>query len=320
MADPTPINKSKMASWPGVAKVAKLLSRSIKQVNQMVTDGDLTAHTLANGERRFDPVQVNALVDELQEVPADDENDLGALTVKAKSESIVLHAMLEYTRELRTQNRDQHTATVDLLRQNSSFFKTAQESKDQTIEFLKGRVQELEQTQISFLQAREQLLDAREDRDLVRSRAKQRQDITPVIWQTTKRNFGELVEAAKKKWGVDDKTAAKLNAARELLESVAATPTRLEVLIETGLVTDEEAVLIRKILDLPDPPPKAQTTDDAAPASPGDGPAADAAGDTDAKDQTEPKSVIDVDPEPAADSAEPTTTADDGPNNGDQSS
>ena len=176
----------------------------------------------------------------------------------------------------------------------------------------------MEQTQISFLQAREQLLDAREDRDLVRSRAKQRQDITTDIWQTTKRNFGELVEAAKKKWGVDDKTAAKLNAARELLESVAATPTRLEVLIETGLVTDEEAVLIRKILDLPDPPPKAQTTDDAAPASPGDGPAADAAGDTDAKHQTEPKSVIDVDPEPAADSAEPTTTADDGPNNGDK--
>jgi len=320
-ADATPINKAKMASWPGVAKVAKLLSRSVKQVNQMVADGDLTAHATPSGERRFNPAEVNALVDELQEVPSDDENDVGALTAKAKSESIVLHAMLEYTRELRNQNRDQHTATVDLLKQNSSFFRTAQDSKDQTIQFLKSRVEELEQTQITYLQAREQLLDAREDRDLIRTRAKQRQDITRDIWDTTKRNFGELVEAAKKKWGVDDKTAAKLLAARELLESVAATPTRLEVLIETGLVTDEEAKLIRKILDMPEPPPAApEGESEAAPA--GDAAAPAPAGDgADQKDETGP-TVIDVDPEPSAESsAEPaTTTADNGLDNGDQSS
>jgi hypothetical protein len=301
MSEPTPIQKKNMHHWPGIGSVAKTLSRSVKQVNQLVADGDLKAYVALSGERRFDPEQVNALLSELCEVPGDDDNDAGMVTAKSRSESVILHAMLEYTRELRTQNREQHQANTELQRQSGAMFRTATESKDETIRFLSKRVAELEATQTAYIEAREELLDAREDRDIIRARATARNEITQDIWSTTKKNFSGLMEIAMQRWGIDPKTMAKLQAANELIKSVAATPARLEALIETEMVSPEEAALIRTILD------QAPSVAAGAPAA-ADAPGAAASAPA---NETEPsKTTIDVEPESETTPANQATNGD----------
>jgi hypothetical protein len=290
--EPTPIQKKNMHHWPGIGKVTIMLSRSIKQVNQLVVDGDLKAYNY-NGDRRFDPEQVQALLQDLKDVPGDNDDDPSTLLAKSKGEGIVLDAMIQYTRELRQQTRDMHSANIELQKQANETFRASQESKDHTITFLSKRVEDLERTQLEFLHAREELLDAREDRDIVRARANARNEITKDIWATTKKNFGEMLELAVQRWGIDPKTMAKLKAANELIQSVAATPVRLEALIETGLVSEKETELIRTILDQEQPPAGAAgvATDSTAPSA--------EASSSSATDQTEPtKTTIDVDPEP----------------------
>ena len=265
MSEPTPIQKKNMHAWPGIARVAKLLNRSVKAVNKLIDDGDLVAYPLPDGQRRFDPTQVDTLVTEFRDIPDDDENDLSLLAAKTRNESMLLSTMLEFIKEVRGERKETHEHNIELQRQANQSAKITNEAKDQTIQFLQTRVSELEHTQLDFFKATQDMLDSREERQIAHDRAHARNQITQDIWQTTKANFGTLVEMAMKKWGIDGGTMEQIQAAGKLLQSIQQTPARLEALIETGLVSDEETALIKIILGDKSTPTPASSTQEAKP-------------------------------------------------------
>lgn len=289
MAEATPIQKRNMHAWPGIARVAKLLNRSVKQVNKLIDDGDLTAYPLPDGQRRFDPAQVDALVLELRDVPDDDENDLGLLAAKTRTESMLINAMIDFIKEVRSERKETHEHNIELQKQANNSARITNEAKDSTITFLQTRVRELEITQLDFFKATQDMLNEQEDRQIARDRAVARNEITRDIWETTKGNFGTLLEMAMKKWGIDATTMDQMKAAAKLLQSVQETPARLEALIETGLVSDEEAELIKVILGQPQKKPTP------------------AAAETKPTESTETKTTIDVTAEPAQEQASEAT-------------
>jgi hypothetical protein len=243
----TNIHAKTMHQWPGLAKVAKILDRSVSQVNKLVADGDLKAYTAPTGERRFDPQEVRELADELGEVQYDEE-DTTKLGIRARQDGLVLETMVDLVKELRLQNKEAHNANIELRKQTANFFQIAQQSKDNTIDYLSKRLSAIEGTELRLFETYQALLDTQSERDLLEKRAVQRATITQDIWNTTKEHFGELMAQAQKRFGLDAPAMDRLEAAKHHIESVAATPARLDALIETGLVSDEEAALINTIL------------------------------------------------------------------------
>lgn len=307
VAEPTPIQKREMHAWPGIGAVAKSLDRSVKAIRQLIEDGDLKPYDF-QGQRRFDPRDVEKLASDLSFIPLDDEEPSAQSTFKGgKNESVALHYMLEENRSLRTQLGQQHAAYLELQREIRQQFRASSESKDQTITFLSARCNTLEGTQLAAIEAREALLDAREEREITRDRAKARNKITQDIWETTKSNFGELIKMAMQRFAIDPQSVQKMNAAAELLQSLASTPERVEAMIQTGLITPEEAQLLRVVLG--EAMPTVETTATAA----------DTADTTTAEQSSESTNSTEqaapvADPEPAQEATEATTAEQAQPN------
>lgn len=225
---------------PGSTKACRTLGISLRKLNTLIADGDIKSWKAPDGTRRFKQAWLEEFARDRDEIPEDDDDILD--DKKASREGIPAEA-IRATAELLKASQKQNLELHELVLKG---FKAATEAQDKTIERLQARNNRYEDIIDQLFKSREDYFDAQLDREMVRDAHKAASERRAQLFEISKGYAGDLLEILKKKFGVDDATSAKLQAAVELLSGL--NPKQIEVAAMMGFFTPEQVALIEKIL------------------------------------------------------------------------
>lgn len=225
---------------PGSTKACRMLGVSLRKLNTLIANGDIKSWKAPDGTRRFKREWLQDFVDDQQQIPEDDDDIID--DKKASREGIPAEA-IRATAELLKASQKQNLELHELVLRG---FKAATEAQDKTIERLQARNNRYEDIIDQLFKSREDYFDAQLDREMVRDAHKAAAERRSQLFEISKGYAGELLDIVKKKFGVDDATSAKLQAAVELLSGL--NPKQIEVAAMMGFFTPAQVALIEKIL------------------------------------------------------------------------
>jgi hypothetical protein len=243
-------NEDAWTTWPGVARAAKILGVSLKQMRDMVTFGEIQCHHAKDGTVRFHPGWLDEYIADREETPEDEpdgKSDKAASRAGIPADAI--RATAELLRSSQSQNLDLHRLVLQ-------GFKAASEAQDTTIQRLLERQGQYEAIITDLLKAREMYFDAQLEREVMRNQHAAAQRRRDELFEVSKGWAGELVEGLKKKYGLDAESGGKISATIELLK--ALTPEQIEVGATMGFFEDGQIDLIETIIGRKIPRPKPQ--------------------------------------------------------------
>ncbi len=263
-------NADAWTTWPGMSRAAKTLGVSMKRLRDMVTFGEIQAHHGSDGTIRFRPVWLDEYIEDRDGIP-DDEADVDPKkSDKAASREGIPADAIRATAELLRSSQSQNLELHRLVLQG---FKAATEAQDVTIQRLLERQSQYESIITDLLKAREMYFDAQLEREVMRNQHVSAQKRRDELFEVSKGWAGEIIQGLKHKYGLDEESGAKVNAAIELLK--ALTPEQIEVGAMMGFFTAEQIDLIEKIIGRKIPRPKAEPS---SPPPPGASQNTDSAG------------------------------------------
>ncbi|MFA5053729.1 MAG: hypothetical protein WC565_06710 [Parcubacteria group bacterium] len=247
-------NADAWTTWPGMSRAAKTLGVSMKRLRDMVTFGEIQAHHGSDGTIRFRPVWLDEYIADRDAIP-DDEEDTPRKSDKAASREGIPADAIRATAELLRSSQSQNLELHRLVLQG---FKAATEAQDTTIQRLLKRQEQYESIITDLLKAREQYFDAQLEREVMRNQHVAAQRRRDELFEVSKGWAGEIIQGLKHKYGLDEESGAKVNAAIELLK--ALTPEQIEVGAMMGFFSAEQIDLIEKIIGRKIPRPKAESS------------------------------------------------------------
>jgi hypothetical protein len=249
-------NADAWTTWPGMSRAAKTLGVSLKRLRDMVTFGEIQAHHGSDGTIRFRPVWLEEYIEDRDGIP-EDEDDAPSpkKSDKAASREGIPADAIRATAELLRSSQSQNLELHRLVLQG---FKAATEAQDVTIQRLLERQAQYESIITDLLKAREMYFDAQLEREVMRNQHVSAQKRRDELFEVSKGWAGEIIQGLKHKYGLDEESGAKVNAAIELLKALS--PEQIEVGAMMGFFTGEQIELIEKIIGRKIPRPNAETT------------------------------------------------------------
>jgi len=243
-------NEEAWSTWPGVARAAKILVVSLKQMRDMVTFGEIQCHHAKDGTVRFHPGWLEEYIADRDEIPEDEpdgKSDKAASRAGIPADAI--RATAELLRSSQSQNLDLHRLVLQ-------GFKAASEAQDTTIQRLLERQGQYENIITDLLKAREMYFDAQLEREVMRNQHAAAQRRRDELFEVSKGWAGEIVQGLKHRYGLDEASGAKVNAAIELLKML--TPEQIEVGAMMGFFSAEQIAHIETIIGRKIPRPAPQ--------------------------------------------------------------
>jgi hypothetical protein len=249
-------NEDAWSTWPGATKACKILGVSMKALREMVAYGEIQAHHGSDGTIRFRREWLDEYIADKDEIPEDEVAADPKKSDKAASREGIPADAIRATAELLRASQSQNLELHRMLLQG---FKAASEAQDVTIQRLLERQSQYESIITDLLKAREMYFDAQLEREVMRNQhaaASKRRD---ELFEVSKGWAGEIIQGLKHKYGLDEESGAKVNAAIELLK--ALTPEQIEVGAMMGFFSAEQIDLIEKIIGRKVPRPKPESSE-----------------------------------------------------------
>lgn len=245
-------NADAWTTWPGMSRAAKTLGVSMKRLRDMISFGEIQAHHGSDGTIRFRPAWLDEYIEDRDSIP-EDEDDAPSpkKSDKAASREGIPADAIRATAELLRASQSQNLELHRMLLQG---FKAASEAQDVTIQRLLERQAQYESIITDLLKAREMYFDAQLEREVVRNQHAGAQKRRDELFEVSKGWAGELIQGLKHKYGLDEESGQKVQAAIELLK--ALTPEQIEVGAMMGFFSAEQIDLIEKIIGRKIPRPK----------------------------------------------------------------
>jgi len=244
--------------WLGSVAAAKQLRCSLKTLNTLVSDGHLFCYDAPDGTKRFNQQSLTEFEDAAESLFEDDE--LEKADKKASREGIPAEA-IRATAELLKASQKQNLELHQLVIQG---FKAASDAQQQTIHSQQLQLNHYTQLIDQVLAERENMLDARLEREVARENYQAVQKRRTELFEQSKVWANDLVGVLKQRLETltPGQADPKLNAAIELLKTID--PRQLEVLATMGFFNPTqigylERILGRKLSEDPKPEPKAST-------------------------------------------------------------
>jgi len=257
-------NEDAWTTWPGSTKACKILGVSMKALREMVAYGEIQAHHGSDGTLRFRREWLDEYITDKEEIPDDEAVSDAKKSDKAASREGIPADAIRATAELLRASQSQNLELHRMLLQG---FKAASEAQDVTIQRLLERQSQYESIITDLLKAREMYFDAQLEREVMRNQHVAAQKRRDELFEVSKGWAGEIIQGLKHKYGLDEESGAKVNAAIELLK--ALTPEQIEVGAMMGFFTSEQIDLIEKIIGRKIPRPKPDASAEPPPASNG---------------------------------------------------
>ncbi len=227
-------------NWPMATGACKKLGISLAQLQALVRDGIVQSFRAPNNTLRFKPEWLEEYVTDLQEIPIGDEEELkDRQAARSGIPSDAIRATADLLKAAQSQNLELHKLVIQ-------GFKASHDAQDKTIERLLSRLDKTEGVINQLYEAREAYFDAQLERQIVLEQHKAAGERRTQMWTLTTQYLGDLVQGAKKKWGLDDASTEKLGAAAQLLQTMTAE--QIEVAAMMGFFNDEQCDLIEKII------------------------------------------------------------------------
>lgn len=244
-------NADAWTTWPGMSRAAKTLGVSMKRLRDMVTFGEIQAHHGSDGTVRFRPAWLDEYIEDRDGIPEDEADVDPKKSDKAASREGIPADAIRATAELLRSSQSQNLELHRLVLQG---FKAATEAQDVTIQRLLERQSQYESIITDLLKAREMYFDAQLEREVMRNQHASAQKRRDELFEVSKGWAGELIQGLKHKYGLDEESGQKVQAAIELLK--ALTPEQIEVGSMMGFFSAEQIDLIEKIIGRKIPRPK----------------------------------------------------------------
>lgn len=248
-------NEDAWTTWPGATKACKILGVSMKALREMVAYGEIQAHHGSDGTIRFRRDWLDEYLADKDEIPDDEITVDAKKSDKAASREGIPADAIRATAELLRASQSQNLELHRMLLQG---FKAASEAQDVTIQRLLERQSQYESIITDLLKAREMYFDAQLEREVMRNQyaaASKRRD---ELFEVSKGWAGEIIQGLKHKYGLDEESGQKVQAAIELLK--ALTPEQIEVGATMGFFSIAQIELIEKILGRKIPRPTAESS------------------------------------------------------------
>lgn len=258
-------NEDAWTTWPGSTKACKILGVSMKALREMVAYGEIQAHHGSDGTLRFRREWLDEFIADKDEIPDDDLVSDAKKSDKAASREGIPADAIRATAELLRASQSQNLELHRMLLQG---FKAASEAQDVTIQRLLERQSQYESIITDLLKAREMYFDAQLEREVMRNQHVAAQKRRDELFEVSKGWAGEIIQGLKHKYGLDEESGAKVQAAIELLKALS--PEQIEVGATMGFFSIAQIELIEKILGRKIPRPTAEAS---APPPPSPGPA-----------------------------------------------
>jgi len=264
-------------NWPAIETVAKQLRVPFSRVQEYVREGYLTV-VKVRGRARFNPEEVDKMVEVLGEIPSEDEaEDRRASRAGMPAEAV--RATAELVRQVSAQVKEVHELCMQLHKLNMESWEKAAGAQDKAFTRVLDRCSKYETVIDQYLDAREEQFSNQVLRDMAVRTNEATLSRRQEMWSTTKDQLVKLLEIVGQRVGVDldPKTLKKLKLAGSLLQSMPRV--QLDVLLESDFIDDKQKAILRELLrELDESEAQAQKAKaDAAQAQTAEAPKADAA-------------------------------------------
>ena len=242
-------------SWLGSAAVAKRLNISLRTLQGLVEAGHLGYYDAPDGTKRYSQQSIGDFEKDQDLLFAEDALESADKDAKASREGIPaegIRATAELLKVAQKQNLELHRLVIE-------GFQAASEAQQKTIAQLQGRNDHFEQIFMELMKQREEMFDARLERETTRENFRAVQQRRTELFEQSKQWASQLIDAWKQRIVAGTAAGAttpgapssavppdKMSAVMKLLGSID--PGQLEFLAMMGVFNADQLACLETIL------------------------------------------------------------------------